>query len=201
MKRWSAAIIACVGFGIVIGGSVHGLPARSETGWVSLFDGRNLDNWTTIGNANWTLVDGTVQADKGSESFLVSKNNYSDFELKAEFWVSDDANSGIFIRCSDSTHITGKTAYEVNIFDQRPDPTYGTGAIVNVAKVSPMPKAGGHWNTYEITAKGPTFTVTLNAIRTSRQRAGQQIRQRPDRTAIRGWCGQVPQSGDQVTSG
>jgi hypothetical protein len=29
-----------------------------------------------------------------------------------------------------------------------------------------MPKAGGHWNTYEITAKGPTFTVTLNGIRT-----------------------------------
>lgn len=54
----------------------------------------------------------------------------------------------------------------MNIFDQRPDPTYGTGAIVNVAKVSPMPKAGGHWNTYEITAKGPTFTVTLNGIRT-----------------------------------
>jgi hypothetical protein len=29
-----------------------------------------------------------------------------------------------------------------------------------------MPKAGGKWNTYEITAKGPTFTVTLNGTRT-----------------------------------
>jgi hypothetical protein len=201
MKRWSAAIIAFAYFGIVMGWLVHGLPARGETGWVSLFDGGNLDNWTTIGDANWMLVDGVVQADKGSGGFLVSKNNYSDFELRAEFWVSEDANSGISIRGTDPTKITGKNAYEVNIFDQRPDPSYGTGAIVNVAKVSPMPKAGGHWNTYEITAKGPTFTVTLNAIRTSRQRAGQQIRQRPDRTAIRGWCGQVPQSGDQVTSG
>jgi hypothetical protein len=42
----------------------------------------------------------------------------------------------------------------VNIYDQRPDPSYGTGAIVNFAKVEPMPKAGGKWNTYEITAKG-----------------------------------------------
>jgi hypothetical protein len=48
----------------------------------------------------------------------------------------------------------------------RPDPSYGTGAIVNVAKVSPMPKAGNQWNVYEITAKGPQFTVTLNGVRT-----------------------------------
>ena len=166
MKRWSAAIIAFTCFGIVISSSMHGLPAWGETGWVSLLDGRNLDNWTTIGDANWTVADGLLQADKGSQSYLVSKNNYSDFQLRAEFWVSGDANSGIFIRCTDPTKINGKNAYEVNIFDQRPDPSYGAGAIVNVAKVSPMPKAGGRWNTYEIMAKGPTFTVTLNGQRT-----------------------------------
>jgi len=54
----------------------------------------------------------------------------------------------------------------VNIFDKRPDPSYGTGAIVGVAKASPMLKAGGQWNVYEITAKGPQFTVTLNGTRT-----------------------------------
>ena len=40
------------------------------------------------------------------------------------------------------------------------------GAIVNVAKVSPMPKAGGKWNTYEITAKGSQLTVVLNGVQT-----------------------------------
>jgi hypothetical protein len=55
----------------------------------------------------------------------------------------------------------------VNIFDKRPDPTYGTGAIVDVAKVDPMPKAGGKWNTYEITAKGSQLTVVLNGRRRS----------------------------------
>ena len=55
---------------------------------------------------------------------------------------------------TDPDKITATNAYEVNIYDQRPDPTYGTGAIVNVAKVSPMPKAGGPWNAYEITARG-----------------------------------------------
>jgi hypothetical protein len=42
----------------------------------------------------------------------------------------------------------------------------GTGAIGRVAKVDPMPKAGNKWNVYEISAKGPRFTVTLNGQRT-----------------------------------
>jgi len=96
----------------------------------------------------------------------VSKQKYKDFQLRAEFWVDAEANSGIFIRCTDPQKITAVNAYEVNIFDKRPDPSYGTGAIVNVAKVSPMPRAGGQWNTFDITAKGSQFDVTLNGIRT-----------------------------------
>jgi hypothetical protein len=139
--------------------------ASGQAAWVTLFDGKNLDNWNKIGDANWTLADGVVTADKG-RGFLVSKNSYGDFQLRAEFWVDDDPNSGIFIRCSDPDKVTGATAYEVNIFDKRPDPSYGTGAIVNVAKVDPMPKAGGKWNVYDITAKGPEFTVVLNGQKT-----------------------------------
>jgi hypothetical protein len=134
----------------------HETWAQSEAGWVVLFDGKSLDHWNKIGDANWRIEDGAVVADKGN-GFLVSKTTYGDFQLRAEFWVDDDANSGIFIRCTDPEKVTGNNAYEVNIWDRRPDPSYGTGAIVNVAKVSPMPKAAGKWNVYEIVAKGSTF--------------------------------------------
>jgi hypothetical protein len=133
-------------------------------GWVTLFDGTNLDNWTQVGDANWRLADGVVQADEGL-GFLVSKNSYTDFHVRVEFWVDADANSGVFLRMSDIQNITVSNAYEVNIVDKRPD-MYGTGAIVGVAKVSPVPQAGGKWNTYDITAKGTHLTVTLNGIRT-----------------------------------
>jgi hypothetical protein len=138
----------------------------SSAGWVTLFDGRNLDQWNQIGNANWKIEDGAVVATKGN-GFLVSKGTYGDFQLKVEFWVNDAANSGVFIRCEDPHKIAGANAYEFNIYDQRPDPTYGTGAIVNVAKVDPMPKAGGKWNTYEITAKGPHLIAVLNGAKTA----------------------------------
>jgi len=111
-------------------------------------------------------------ADKGKGGYLVSKNSYKDFQIKAEFWADHTTNSGIFLRCSDRAKVGAVTCYEVNIYDQRPEPEYGTGAIVNVAKVGPMPKAGGKWNTYEITAKGSQLTVVLNGVQTVDVRDG-----------------------------
>jgi len=165
MKRWSAFTLALMFVGFTALWQSRQASGQADAGWVALFDGTNLDNWNQIGDANWRLADGVVVADKGN-GFLVSKKDYGDFQIKAEFWVDDDANSGIFIRCTDPNKIGSKTGYEVNIFDKRPDPSYGTGAIVDVAKAATVLKAGGKWNTYEITAQGPKFTVTLNGTRT-----------------------------------
>jgi hypothetical protein len=134
-------------------------------GWTVLFDGKSLDNFNKLGDANWRIEDGSVVADRGN-GFLVTKNNYGDFQLRAEFWVGPDANSGIFIRCTDPDKIGTATGYEVNIWDDRPEKDYATGAIVGIAKVDPMPRATGQWNVYEITAKGGTFTVVLNGKKT-----------------------------------
>jgi hypothetical protein len=169
MKRLSVITTGMLVVGFSVFGCSHQPSGQAETGWITLFDGSGFDNWTAIGDANWRLVDGAVQADRKigkDNAYLVSKKSYKDFQIRAEFWVDVDANSGIFIRLSDPQKITATNSYEVNIYDKRPDPSYGTGAIVNFAKVSPMPKAGGKWNTYEITAKGPQLTVTLNGTRT-----------------------------------
>ncbi len=163
MKRWSALAIALLLCGFAAFSYSH--RASAADGWVTLFDGKNLDNFNQVGDANWRIEDGVVVADKGN-GFLVTKNTYADYQVRVEFWVETEANSGVFIRCSDPDKITGANAYEVNIWDVRPDPSYGTGAIVNVAKVDPMPKAGGKWNVYEITAKGSAFTVVLNGQKT-----------------------------------
>jgi Domain of Unknown Function (DUF1080) len=140
------------------------------SGWTTLVDGVNgMDNFVRVGEANWTASGGAIHASKGGNvaAFLVSKAQYKDFQIRAEFWSSDDANSGIFIRCQDPNKITDENCYEANIFDQRPDPSYGTGAIVKVAKLTgPMLKAGGKWNTFDITAKGSRLVVVLNGTTT-----------------------------------
>ena len=110
-----------------------------------------------------------MQASQGGKdaAFLVTRTAYKDVMIRAEFWASDDANSGIFFRCQDPAKITDENCYEANIFDQRPDPTYATGAIVKVAKLNaPMIKAGGQWNTFEISARGTRLVVVLNGVKT-----------------------------------
>ena len=139
--------------------------AQATPPWATLFDGRNLDALTPVGTANWRIAEGAVQADSGT-GFLVTKQPYGDFEIKADIWVDEKANSGIFIRCADPAKIGADTCYEVNVYDTRPDPAYATGAIVDVAKVTTPMKAGGKWNTLEIRAEGPRLMVTFNGVRT-----------------------------------
>ena len=167
MKRWSRLTA-----GLLVGAAAFqfsSMALSQSDGWITLLDGTKMGDWTEVGKANWAMKDGALAADKldGKDaSYLVSKESYKDFQIKAEFWADDDANSGIFIRCDGRDKIDAKICYEVNIFDKRPDPTYGTGAIVDVAKVDPMPKAGGKWNTYEITAQGSHLVVVLNGQKT-----------------------------------
>jgi hypothetical protein len=145
----------------------------TQFGTTTLLDGTNLDNFDQAGNANWRVGPGeqgggsTVYADLGN-GFLVTKQSYDDFRLRAEFWADEPANSGIFIRCDDPQEPGANSCYEVNIFDTRPDPTYATGAIVNVpgATVDPMPKAANKWNVMEIEARGPQLTVRFNGEQT-----------------------------------
>ena len=160
-----------VAAGLLMGATaLYAGAASGDDGWVTLLDKSNKGDWNEVGKANWEMKDGALVADKldGKDiAYLVSKVPYKDFQIYAEFWVDEEANSGIFIRCEKPNSIDGKSCYEVNVFDKRPDPSYGTGAIVDVAKVDPMPKAAGKWNVYEITAKGPHLTVVLNGQKTA----------------------------------
>ena len=113
-----------------------------------------------------------MQADQGN-GYLVSKGYVYGLSDPRGVLGRYAANSGIFIRCGDPQKISSAICYEVNINDDRPEAAYSTGAIVDIAKVSPpIPKAGGRWNTMEITAKGPLMTVMLNGERTAEGRDG-----------------------------
>ena len=147
--------------------SLFGQPSASNASSNSqakaLINGQDLNAWKLVGNANWRLQEGLVQAELG-DGFLITRDSYQNFHLVAEFWVDDEANSGIFFRCTDANLITDKNAYEANIYDKRPDPSYGTGAVVNISKsiVQPNIKAGGHWNTYDITVINNHIKLVLN---------------------------------------
>jgi hypothetical protein len=173
----SRAVELVLGLSVMAFAALYVTPkaASQEAGWVTLFDGKSLDGWNQVGESNWHVEDGAAVADKmpGKDAgYPVSKNSYKNFVVRVEFWPSENANSGIYFRCLDPKKITDRTCYEANIFDQRPDPSYGTGAITRYVEVNPMPKAGGKWNTYEVTANGRDITVVLNGQTTAKLRNG-----------------------------
>jgi len=150
-------------------------PASGQTGpgWTQLFDGKTMTGWDQVGTANWRVEDGALVADKSTAAnnqgggHLVTKASYKDHMIYAEFWSDEKANSGIFVRCKDPKKIGARDCYEFNIFDERPDPSYGTGAIVYFAEAKPALKAAGKWNTMEITANKRQLTLTLNGTKTA----------------------------------
>ncbi len=152
--------LATLGLGLLVACS----SSDQSSDWIDLSS--SFEPWNQVGDANWRIEDGLFVADAGLGQ-LVTKQSFSDFQIQLEFWTDEGANSGVFIRASDPVNITDTNAYEVNIFDTRPDQTYRTGGVVNHAAPSEIINTPNQWNTYDITAKGNQFTVILNGVKTA----------------------------------
>jgi hypothetical protein len=143
------------------GAAAGGSPGAGE--WVNM--SASLDGWQQTGGATWTLENGVLTG-TGMLGHLVTDETYDNFRIRAQFWASEGANSGIFMRIADPTNILDTTAYEANIYDNRPDQSGRTGAIVNHAPPSKALITVGKWNTYDITMDGDHIVVWLNEVKT-----------------------------------
>ena len=160
--------VATVALVVVVAGwvSVSETTLLAQAGWTPLFNGRNLDNWDRTGNANWRVVDGVIEADM-PRGFLLTRESYDDFELRAEIWATPESNGGVLFRITNPKDPGIENGYELNINDKRADQSGRTGAIVNVAKPLVQVDSGNRWTTIEITAKGPHLTARLNGVVTA----------------------------------
>jgi len=163
---WSAFCVSGLMIGLLSTRPVEGQasnntlsPVESKAGWTLLFDGRSLSSFTPTGEADWKVEEGTITATKGV-GFLVTKQKYGNFELKAEFWPDKSVNSGIFVRCADGP-VNATECYEINIFDAHAE--FPTGSINNVKTVLPdRPNTTEKWNTFEVMAEGSHIVLKLN---------------------------------------
>jgi hypothetical protein len=124
-----------------------------------------LPGWMTQGDAVWTM-EGDELVGRGAESgvsFIATEQSYTDFNITLEFMVSNPGNSGVYFRCDDIDMPLDTTCYEANIFDDRPDQSGRTGAIVNIAPPAvEIDGQDGAWHTYDITVQGGQITVVLD---------------------------------------
>lgn len=147
-------------------------------GWVSLFNGKDLDGWKitdvrggTEPNA-WVVKDGCIT--RKAKGYLASTGQYGDFILDLEFKVGPKTNSGIFLRY-DPTYAAGEKIYwwngllEVQLFDsfgKTQTDKHDCGALYDL--LAPKPNTmhpPSQWNRITITAKGSRIAIVLNGAR------------------------------------
>ena len=128
-----------------------------------------LDSWQSVGDAQWQVREGTIEATvRGSGGYLVSDEQFRNFKLAVEFWIEDQTNSGIFVRCQDPANINPDDCYEINIWDNHPRQEFRTGSIVK--RQAPLEHVDtlGRWNPCLIDVRGNEITVRINGVVTAR---------------------------------
>lgn len=161
-RRLTTILLVLAGLAIAACQNAEDSSAPEKDGWISLFDGGDLDNFNRLGDADWQFIDDYVEADGFKGSFLVTKENYRDFQLLVDFWPSSDANSGVFMRCQDPEQIANEICIELNIMDEHPKRSNATGSIINLAPPLVEISTADQWNTFDITAEGPHILIRLN---------------------------------------
>jgi hypothetical protein len=88
---------------IAIVGICHTAAGQNKSGFVSLFDGKTLKGWKSVGTtADFKVADGAMVGTSklhASGNFLISDKTYSDFVLELDVKVEGDLiNSGVQVR-------------------------------------------------------------------------------------------------------
>jgi hypothetical protein len=120
---------------------------KTEEGWKSLYNGKNLDGWVQRGGKAKYRADG--EAIVGSSvpntpnSFLCTEKDYGDFILELEFKVDARLNSGVQIR---SEHVPeGKTVKSAGKTINGGKPGSGGRVFGYQVEIDPDVKRGRLW--------------------------------------------------------
>ncbi len=155
----------------------------TDTGWVSLFDGQSLTGWHSYGKslpgAAWNIDSGAihldVSANKGYQTKdggdLVTADEYGNFDLKLEWKISKNGNSGIVFFIHEDTTIykeSWNTGLEMQVLDNDGHsdgkiPKHRAGNLYDLIAASPETVKGpGEWNQVEIVANNGKLDLSLN---------------------------------------
>ena len=149
-------------------------PATQLAGgpWRALFNGRDLDGWTTVGKAHWRVdsdnILGTQDGDPSLAGLLTTTQQFKDFELVLDFNIDEHGkyNSGVFLR--NQPGAGHQTAYQVNIgrgvAGEYCGGLYRKGWL-GKGDVNDVIRRPGQWNSLHIIADGPHILVDLNGAR------------------------------------
>ena len=171
-----------ISLSILVGGPVKKTEKTIENkkGWITLFDGKTTKGWhsygkTTAGEA-WKAEDGSLHLDAGkglSAGDIVTDESFDNFDLKLEWKISKNGNSGIIFYIQDEPKkydYIWFTGPEMQILD---NDGHSDGKIIKhragnlydlIEGKEGVVKAVGEWNQVEIISNKGKLDLLLNGV-------------------------------------
>ena len=142
--------------------------ARDADGWISLFNGKNLDGWKLSKDNpdTFKVVDGQIVA-KGKVCHLyyagkVNDANFKNFQWKCEVMTKPNSNSGMYFHTKYQDSGFPTTGIECQVNNSHRDPRR-TGSLYQLKDViNDSPAKDNEWFTQEVIVKGRHITVKVN---------------------------------------
>lgn len=145
-------------------------------GWRLLFDGKTTNGWRAYGAdtmpSGWKVVDGVLTRVSRAGD-IITKDQFTDFELTLDWKVAPGGNSGIFYHAVEGLEWIYYGAPEYQVLDDErhndgKNPLTSAGAAYGLY---PAPRGvvhpAGEWNSARILVKGNHVEHWLNGTRTA----------------------------------
>ena len=143
-------------------------PFQANAQFVSLFNGKDLSNWTIHGTEKWYVANGELVCESGPDKqygYLSTNKAYKNFTLELMFKQEANGNSGVFFRSSiEGTKISGWQVEVAPLNDHSGGiyESYGRGWLIQPKAEDEKWLKTEEWNKMKITVQGDEVTTWLN---------------------------------------
>ena len=151
--------------------------APRESGWLPLFNGKDLTGWKKNGDEKWIVEQGTILCESTANKYgyLTTEKTYRDFTLRLKFKGEETGNSGVFLH-SKILGIDPQHGPDIEGMQVEVDPNVGrhTGGLYEsggrgwVAQPTAEGEQAlkpGEWNELEVSAHGAHIVTQLNGTK------------------------------------
>jgi beta-glucosidase len=146
-------------------------PNEAPEGYTSIFNGEDLSGWEEVSNgksSSWGAEDGLLYTSGMGGGWLSTTNEYDDFELRLEFRVPEEGNSGVFIRAPregnpafEGSEVQVLDDYAAKYNDLKPEQYTGSVYATGAPRIR-VTRPAGAWQEMVIRADGPDIQVWVN---------------------------------------
>jgi hypothetical protein len=157
---------------VLAGAPLGGQQAKGDSGWRSLLPQDAAAVWRGYRQQTlpdgWQVIDGALtRAGKGGD--IITREQFTDFELTLEYNVAPGANSGVFFRVVEDDPVMWHEAPEIQVIDNartdlRPEQTAGANYDLHVP-LRDVSRPAGQWNELRILVKGNHVEHWLNGTK------------------------------------